>query len=94
MLKEPANPNEYDRMFDGRVDSGKGFCYLRSPTGSWQIGRSGVAGQMARYDFDNQLSVAYICNGMKFSAHLDSIIYNQMQQSIYASIKKRNSIIA
>ncbi|PAV77477.1 hypothetical protein WR25_17417 [Diploscapter pachys] len=69
-LKEPSDPNSYDRSLGSHFDKAKGFFYTKSPNDNWQIDHFGTGGQLIRYDFNSQLSVAYVCDGMKIWQHI------------------------
>ncbi|PAV70498.1 hypothetical protein WR25_19392 isoform B [Diploscapter pachys] len=66
IFKEPTQLNKFDYTLGHAQHKGRGFFYYRSPTGSWKIGHFGVGGQTAHYDFDNRLSIVYLCNGMNW----------------------------
>ncbi|PAV61910.1 hypothetical protein WR25_19032 isoform A [Diploscapter pachys] len=89
-LKEPSHPNKFDRTLGERQDKGKGFFYTKSPLDTWQIGHFGVGGQIVRYDFENQLSIAYLCNGMKIGVHKYVETYNRLERRIYESFKLKH----
>ena len=61
----------------------RGFLYTKSPKENWQIGSAGAGGQMVRYDFDNELSIAYLCNGLKLNVHKCVKTYDRIEEEIY-----------
>ncbi|KAJ1345648.1 Beta-lactamase [Parelaphostrongylus tenuis] len=66
-LQEPKLQNEFDETIGYEENKGYGYQFTKNPTGHWIFGHSGFGGQNVRVDVHNNLSYAYVCNGLKIS---------------------------
>ncbi|GMT31405.1 hypothetical protein PFISCL1PPCAC_22702, partial [Pristionchus fissidentatus] len=65
LLSKPVLEDTMDIINGYRESKGYGLQYTRSPKGSWIFGHSGLGGQNVRIDVEEELTIAYLCNGMK-----------------------------
>ena len=82
-MKTPAHIGISENTIGMQLNTRRGFFYTKSPKESWQIGSAGAGGQIVRYDFDNELSIAYLCNGLKLNAHKCVKTYDRIEEEIY-----------
>ncbi|VDM60319.1 unnamed protein product [Angiostrongylus costaricensis] len=66
-LEEPTLHNEFDETIGYAENKGYGYQFTKNPAGQWIFGHSGFGGQNVRVDLHNNLSYAYVCNGLKIS---------------------------
>ncbi|GMR31717.1 hypothetical protein PMAYCL1PPCAC_01912 [Pristionchus mayeri] len=87
MIAKPVLEDEMDIINGYSESKGYGFQYTKSPKGSWIFGHSGLGGQNVRIDVEEELAIAYLCNGMKI-ADADMVEpWKRLLEAAYSSLQ-------
>ncbi|KHJ75765.1 beta-lactamase [Oesophagostomum dentatum] len=66
-FEQPVLEHEMDCVIGYEESKGYGFQFTKNPKDQWVFGHSGFGGQNVRVDMHNNLSYAYVCNGLKIA---------------------------
>ncbi|CEF59636.1 Beta-lactamase-related domain and Beta-lactamase/transpeptidase-like domain-containing protein [Strongyloides ratti] len=79
-----------DKHFDyttgESLRKGYGFNYTKSIKNTWQIGHQGVGGQNIKVDWENDLVICYLTNGMKAGVGEHVRTLKVLEKAIYKCI--------
>ncbi|CAI4232814.1 unnamed protein product [Auanema sp. JU1783] len=87
-IAEPLFVKEFDHTIGEVQSKGFGFMYTQSPEKTWQIGHSGVGGQIVKMDPSNHIVIAYLTNAMKAGTGEHVFTCNRLTRKVYECLKK------
>ncbi|CAI5441585.1 unnamed protein product [Caenorhabditis angaria] len=89
--------NEIDEVVMTPLPKGHGFLYERHPNGGnkWLVGHPGYGGSTVMMDLDEEITIAYVSNGLKTGMGELTRTYRHLRNAVFECLEKnRKKIIA
>ncbi|CAB3401010.1 unnamed protein product [Caenorhabditis bovis] len=83
LFEKPVLENAFDHGIGYTESKGYGFQFTKNPLNQWVFGHSGFGGQNVRVDMHNELTFAYISNGLKIEDADMVLPWNNLVKEVY-----------